>query len=128
MIRASIAEAQAYKSWRMYQETLKDLANPPDARPLGEREWIAVREVCRLCLIDMTAVVELVELGVVSSRGPSPEEWVLPTASLPRLRIAGRLIRDLGVNVTGAALAVELLEDRGELERRLRRLERLLHE
>jgi len=83
-----------------------------------------------------------VELGVVisrdpstnsrdsspDSRGPSPEEWLICAASLPRLRIAGRLIRDLGVNATGAALAVELLEARGELERRVRRLERLLHE
>lgn len=97
-----------------------------DVRPLGEGDWLAMTEVCRLCLIDETAVVELVELGVVSSRGPSPEEWVLPAESLPRLRVAARLMRDLGVNVTGAALAVELLEDRGELERRLRRLERLI--
>jgi chaperone modulatory protein CbpM len=107
---------------------MTELTNLLGVRPLGEGDWIAVREVCRLCLIDMTAVVELVELGVVSSRGPSPEEWMLPAASLPRLRVAGRLMRDLGVNVTGAALAVELLEDRGELERRLRRLERLIHE
>jgi chaperone modulatory protein CbpM len=99
-----------------------------DARLLGEGDWIAVTEVCRLCLIDMSAVVELVELGVVVSRGASPDDWLVPAASLPRLRVAGRLIRDLGVNVTGAALAVELLEARGELERRIRRLERLVHE
>jgi chaperone modulatory protein CbpM len=99
-----------------------------DARLLGEGDWIAVTEVCQLCLIDMSAVVELVELGVVVSRGASPDEWLVPAASLPRLRVAGRLMRDLGVNVTGAALAVELLEARGELERRIRRLERLVHE
>ena len=99
-----------------------------DARLLGESDWIAVSDVCQLCLLDMTAVVELVELGVVVSRGPSPAEWLVPAASLPRLRIAGRLIRDLGVNVTGAALAVELLEARGDLERQVRRLERLVHE
>jgi chaperone modulatory protein CbpM len=99
-----------------------------DARLLGEGDWIAVTEVCRLCLIDMSAVVELVDLGVVVSRGASPDDWLVPAASLPRLRVAGRLIRDLGVNVTGAALAVELLEARGELERRIRRLERLVHE
>jgi chaperone modulatory protein CbpM len=99
-----------------------------DARLLGEGDWIAATEVCRVCVIDMSVVVELVELGVVVSRGASPEEWLVPTASLPRLRVAGRLMRDLGVNVTGAALAVELLEARGELERRVRRLERLVHE
>jgi chaperone modulatory protein CbpM len=99
-----------------------------DARLLGEGDWIAVTEVCRLCLIDMPVVVELVELGVTVSRGASPDEWLVPAASLPRLRVAGRLMRDLGVNVTGAALAVELLEARGELERQIRRLERLVHE
>ena len=107
---------------------MTDPMNGLEIRTFGEGDWIAVTEVCRLCLIDLTAVVELVELGVVSSRGSSPEEWSLPVASLPRLRVAGRLIRDLGVNVTGAALAVELLEDRSELERRLRRLERLIQE
>jgi|SRR5882757_5457342 len=102
--------------------------NVPDVRLLGDADWIAVTDVCRLCLIDITEVVELVELGVVSSRGPTPGEWLVPASSLPRLRIAGRLIRDLGVNVTGAALAVELIETRGDLERQVRRLERLVHE
>jgi chaperone modulatory protein CbpM len=107
---------------------MADPINTLDARVLGEGDWIAVTEVCRMCLIDMTSVVELVELGVVVSRGPSPEEWMFPAASLPRLRVAARLMRDLGVNVTGAALAVELLEDRVELERRIRRLERLAND
>ena len=102
--------------------------NVPDSRLLGEADWIAVTDVCRLCLIEMTEVVELIELGVIASRGPTPAEWLVPATSLPRLRIAGRLIRDLGVNATGAALAVELLESRGDLERQLRRLERLIHE
>ena len=107
---------------------MQDPPNLPDARLLGEGDWLAVGEVCRLCLIDMTVVVELVELGVVAPRGPSPDEWLVCAASLPRLRIAGRLMRDLGVNVSGAALAVELLEAQHHLERRLRRLERLVHE
>jgi chaperone modulatory protein CbpM len=99
-----------------------------DARLLGEGDWIAVTDVCRLCLIDRTAVIELVELGVVVSQGASPDEWMVSAASLPRLRVAGRLMRDLGVNVTGAALAVELLEARSTLEAHVRRLERLIHE
>jgi chaperone modulatory protein CbpM len=107
---------------------MPDPDNVLDVRLLSESDWIAATEVCRVCLIDMTAVVELVELGVVVSRGSTPLEWMLPAASLSKLRVAGRLMRDLGVNVTGAALAVELLEARSELERRVRRLERLVHE
>lgn len=99
-----------------------------DARVLSESDWIAASEVCRLCTIDLTVIVELVDLGVIASRGPVPEQWVLPATSLPRLRVAGRLMRDLGVNVTGAALALELLESQHRLERRIRHLERLIHE
>jgi hypothetical protein len=40
--------------------------------------------------------------------------------------VAGRLIRDLGVNVSGAALAVELIEAQRELEKRLSQLQRLV--
>jgi hypothetical protein len=42
------------------------------------------------------------------------------------LHVVGRLMRDLGVNVSGAALALQLLETQRELEARLRHLERLV--
>jgi hypothetical protein len=96
-----------------------------DVRLLGEADWIAAVEICRLCRLDLEAVVELADLGLVSPRGYSPPEWQLPAAALPRLALVGRLMRDLGVNVSGAALAVELLESQRELERQVRRLERL---
>jgi len=35
-------------------------------------------------------------------------------------------MQDLGINVSGAALALELIEAQRELEKRLHRLERLL--
>jgi chaperone modulatory protein CbpM len=99
-----------------------------DAQLLGEGDWIAAAQICQLCRIDLTAVVELADLGLVSPRGSPPEEWQFSATELSRLRTAARLMRDLGVNVTGAALAVELLESQRELERRVRRLERLVHE
>jgi chaperone modulatory protein CbpM len=98
------------------------------AHVLDERDWIGATEICQLCRIELTAVVELADLGVVSPRGYVPEQWQFPATALPRLRTVGRLMRDLGVNVSGAALAVELLEEQHLLERRLRRLERLVHE
>jgi chaperone modulatory protein CbpM len=101
--------------------------NVLEVRLLGDNDWISASDICRLCVIDLTAVVELVDLGVVSSRGASPDEWLLPATALPRLRIVGRLMRDLGVNVTGAALALELLETQRDLERRISGLERLVH-
>ncbi len=96
---------------------------------LDEHDWINAAEVCQLCRIDLTAVVEFADLGLVSPRGGyAPEQWEFPATALARLRTASRLMRDLGLNVSGAALAVELLEEQHHLERRLRRLERLVHE
>jgi chaperone modulatory protein CbpM len=92
---------------------------------VGDAEWIAVPDFCRLCRLDLEAVIELADLGLVSPRGYSPQEWQLPAAAVPRLAMAGRLMRDLGINLSGAVLAVELLEVQRDLERRLRRLERL---
>ncbi len=96
-----------------------------EAHVLGAGDWIGAREICQLCRLDLAAVMELAELGVVAPREGKAGEWQLPATALPRLRIAGRLMRDLGVNVSGAALALELLEAQRELERRIRALERL---
>ncbi len=102
--------------------------NELQAHLLDEEDWIAATEICELCHIELTTVVELADLGVVSPRGYAPEQWQFSASELSRLRTAGRLMRDLGLNVSGAALAVELLEAQHHLERRLRRLERLVHE
>lgn len=96
-----------------------------EAHVLGEGDWIAVSEICQLCRLDLAAVMELAQLGIVSSREHLPGEWQVAATALPRLRVAGRLIRDLGVNVSGAALALELLDAQRALESRLRHLERL---
>ena len=104
---------------------MTDVVGMHDAQLVSETDWIAASEMCRLCRLELDAVIELVELGLVSPRGHAPEQWQLPAAALPRLAVAGRLMRDLGINVSGAALAVELLEAQCDLERQIRRLERL---
>jgi len=96
-----------------------------EARVLGEGDWIAASEICQLTRLDPEAVLELAALGVVCSRETGPGEWQVAATALPRLRVVGRLMRDLGVNVSGAALAVELLEAQRALEARLRHLQRL---
>ena len=94
-----------------------------EACVLGEGDWIAVGTLCRLSGLELAVLVELADLGVLAPRGHRPEEWQLPATSLPRLKIMGRLIHELGVNVSGAALVLELLETQRRLERRLRMLE-----
>ena len=104
---------------------MTDMVEMREVRVLGDAEWIAAGDFCRLCRLDLQAVIELADLGLVSPRGYSPPQWQLPAAAVPRLALAGRLMRDLGVNLSGAVLAVELLEIQRDLERQIRRLERL---
>ncbi|HKD54088.1 MAG TPA: chaperone modulator CbpM [Steroidobacteraceae bacterium] len=96
-----------------------------EAHVLGEGDWITVTEICHLCSLEPDAVMELAALGVVSRRESVPGQWQIPATALPRLRVVGRLMHDLGVNVSGAALAVELLEAQRELRNRIHYLERL---
>lgn len=88
-----------------------------EAHVLGEGEWLAATEICRLCRIELEQVHELAALGLLTPREQASGVWQVPATALPRLRIVSRLMRDLGVNASGAVLAVELLERIRELER-----------
>ena len=95
-----------------------------EAHVVTESDWLGASEICQLCRIDFTAVQELAELGVLEPRR-SGADWQVPATALPRLRVVGALMRDLGLNVSGAALALDLLETQRALERRIRELEHL---
>ena len=77
-------------------------------------------ELCRTCTLQFDHIVAYVEEGVLEPRGESHEEWRFSISSIRRVRTAMRLQRDLGVNLAGAALALELLERIAELEKRPR--------
>ena len=81
---------------------------------------LSVDDLSRLCAVDKTYIVELVEEGVLSVIEIEASEWRFPGAALRRARMALRLQRDLEINLPGVALALELLE---ELERLRRELE-----
>ena len=100
-------------------------ATQVQAHVLREGDWLAAGEICALCRIELEAMLELAELGLLAARRGAAG-WQVPATALPRLRLVARLMQDLGVNASGAVLAVELIEARQALERRLRALERLL--
>ena len=104
---------------------MSDFVEVYPVRVLGEGDWIGALEACRLCRIELEIVMELADLGLVSPRGGAPPDWQVPAGALPLLALAGRLIQDLGVNVSGAVLAIELLEQQRSLQRQLELLERL---
>jgi len=68
-------------------------------------------------------VMALVEEGLVAPSGAAPAEWRFTGVHMHRARVAVRLQKDLGVNIAGAALALQLLEELDSLRARLHALE-----
>lgn len=79
---------------------------------------LSLADLCRACGAEHAVVVELVSYGVLQPQGREPAEWRFAGSSLRRGRVALRLIRQLEVNVAGAALALELIEEIERLRRR----------
>jgi chaperone modulatory protein CbpM len=84
-----------------------------------EYALLSVEELSRLCAVDKTYIVELVEEGVLSVTEVA-SEWRFAGAALRRARTALRLQRDLEINLPGVALALELMEEIEELRRELK--------
>ncbi|MGD8783811.1 MAG: chaperone modulator CbpM [Thioalkalispiraceae bacterium] len=90
---------------------------------IEEEVELSLAELCRTCQLSAEQVFELVEYGLVEPRGREPTRWRFQGSCIKRVHGALRLKRDLGVNIAGAALAIDLLEELEELRARLRRFE-----
>ena len=91
---------------------------------IGDETLITLDELCRTCTVEVEEVITLVREGILDPAGGAlgeqgPGHWRFHISSLRRVRTARRLQSDLGVNLPGAALALELLDRIAELERSL---------
>jgi chaperone modulatory protein CbpM len=93
---------------------------------LDDDYQLTLSDLCRICGISAEQVLALVDEGVIEPADREPGHWRFHSVCIRRVRCAYRLNRDLGVNLAGAALAVELLEEIDQLRARLRLLERNL--
>jgi hypothetical protein len=66
-----------------------------------------------------TLITSLVRLGLLETLGGSKAEPLVPQRTIVRLRRMQRLRRDLGVNFTGAAIILDLVERVEEMKREL---------
>lgn len=83
---------------------------------------MSLLQLCQACGTERELVLQLVEHGVIEPEGEAPPSWVFTGASLRRTRTALRLLRDLELNLPGAALAVDLLDEIARLQRELQAL------
>jgi len=87
---------------------------------LDESVEFSLADLCSACHVSEELIVEIVAEGIVEPHGVDRAQWRFSGIALTRVQRVMRLQQDFGVNLPGAALALELLE---ELER-LRRAQR----
>ena len=89
-----------------------------------ENSVFTLSELSRACGKPAEWILTLVEEGVIEPVDGNQRHWQFSGHCLRRVRIVQRLESDLGLNMAGAALALELLEEMGSLRKRIAALEK----
>jgi chaperone modulatory protein CbpM len=87
---------------------------------LEETTSLTLRELSSACSVQAERIIELVDEGVIEPVSYRRTRWEFSGESLARARRAVALQRDLGLNLEGAALALDLLDEIERLRARLR--------
>ncbi|EIC21023.1 chaperone modulator CbpM [Thiorhodovibrio frisius] len=90
---------------------------------LDEGTVVTVTELTEVCHLSFAQIEKMVGEGMLQPQGSRPEQWSFTGLEIQRARRALRLQRDLELNLAGAALALDLLEEIEYLRNRVRRLE-----
>jgi chaperone modulatory protein CbpM len=95
------------------------MSEPIDVDLLDDSVEFTLEDLCRICGVREAVVTEIVQEGVVEPRR-SGESWRFTGVAVTRIQRVIRLQREFEVNLPGAALALELLEEIERLKRRMR--------
>lgn len=82
---------------------------------IEESEALSLFELCQICNVEVEWITALVNEGILEPAGTQSENWFFSGVALRRVQIVRHLQRDLDVNLSGAALVLELLEERNAL-------------
>ncbi|MEA1922129.1 MAG: chaperone modulator CbpM [Pseudomonadota bacterium] len=88
---------------------------------LDENTNYTLQELGDLCSRNTDLILEMIDEGMLVPTGSSPNQWRFGLREIHRVQTAQRLIRDLQINLAGAALALDLLEELNELRRKVSR-------
>lgn len=89
---------------------------------------VSLIELCEATGVETRIVHECVEHGLLEPLGEEPARWFFPGDAVRRVQIVTRLRRDLDVNVAGAALVIDLLDELDDLRRQVSILEKQLED
>lgn len=87
-----------------------------------EEVQYSLRDLSTMCCVHADYIVDLVEEGIIEPASTDNTTWIFSGESIKRVRTVMNLQQDLGINMAGVALALELLEEvealRSELQKR----------
>jgi chaperone modulatory protein CbpM len=85
---------------------------PATPMPPDQHGALTLEDLCRACAVQSEVVLAMLEEGVIEpAEGQTPESWRFTAIQVHHVSVAWRLQRDLGVNLPGAALALQLLDE-----------------
>ena len=88
---------------------------------LGDDDQLfTLADLCRACDVHAEIITDMIAYGIIEPRGEVSARWQFPGSCLSRVTTVVRLQRDLEVNLAGAALALDLIEEVRELRRQLK--------
>lgn len=90
---------------------------------IDEQTTFTLAQLCRACSVEAEFIEAMIEHGILEPITDRSPHYAFSATSLRRTRVTVSLQRDLGVNLPGAALALDLLERIAELDARVRSIE-----
>lgn len=89
---------------------------------IDEESRVSLHELCNACAVESEFIIDLVSEGVLEPVGFEESHWIFTGVSLKRVRTARHLQHDLGLNLAGIALALDLLDEVEQLQSRINQL------
>jgi chaperone modulatory protein CbpM len=93
------------------------MTDPISAMLLDESVELSLEELCAACRLSEDLVMDIVAEGIVEPLGADRAQWRFSGVAVTRIQRVVRLQQDFDVNLPGAALALELLEEIERLRR-----------
>ena len=87
---------------------------------LEEQTELTLDDLCCACSVSAEQIIKLVDVGILEPTGNEPICWSFDGVSLNRAQVALRIQRDIGADLIGTALVLELLDEIKLLRSRLR--------
>lgn len=78
---------------------------------LNDNVFYTTKAVCKSYKLNQSTVGEMVSWGIAEPSGNKPEKWLFSHKDFERIGRASRFNKELEINIPGAALALQLLED-----------------